>query len=263
MEDNKRKVFDNNTPPFEKLIAIMAVLRSKEGCTWDRKQTHKSLLPYLIEETYEVVEAIETGNHEHLCEELGDLICQIVFHAQLAKEKQLFDINGAVDSINNKLIKRHPHVFGEKKDLTPKQVRNQWEKIKIDSGEKKTVFSGLPKSMPALIMAYRIGEKASGIGFDWKEAEDVLDKISEEFDEIKTEYFSENKDKLKEEIGDLLFAVTSFARKMEINPELALKEALNKFNERFTKMEEIVYNSGKKIEDYSLEQLEEIWQKVK
>lgn len=263
MEDTKRKVFDQNLPPFERLVALMAVLRSEEGCAWDRKQTHESLLPYLIEEAHEVVEAVQSGNFGHLREELGDLICQVVFHAQLADEAGRFDVNDSIETIVEKLIRRHPHVFGEKKELTPKQVRNQWEKVKIESGEKKSVLSGIPASMPALTMAYRIGEKVGGVGFDWTEPADVLDKMAEETDEIKAEIEADDKERLSEEIGDLLFAVASLARKFEINPELALKRALGKFSARFSRLEQEVKASDRPFGEYTLDQLEAIWQRVK
>lgn len=263
MEDIKRKVFDDTIPPFERLKAIMAVLRSEEGCAWDRKQTHKSLLPYLIEEAYEVVEAVESENYEHLKEELGDLVCQAVFHAQLANERGDFEIDDSISHISEKLIRRHPHIFGEKKDLTPQQVRDQWEKIKVESGEKKTVLSGLPKSMPALTMAFRIGEKVGGVGFDWEKAEDVIEKIDEELKELKQEIISGDKSKIEEEMGDLLFAVASLGRKLEIEPEIALKSALSKFTDRFHKLEAEIRKEGKSYDDYNLEQLEAIWQKIK
>ncbi|MEW5923730.1 MAG: nucleoside triphosphate pyrophosphohydrolase, partial [Candidatus Zixiibacteriota bacterium] len=163
--------------PFNKLVEIMATLRSPGGCNWDRKQTHESLLPYLIEETYEVVEAIENRDPMHLREELGDLLIQIIFHARIAEEAGYFSINDAINDINEKLINRHPHVFGEKKDLQPQEVRDQWEKIKIDSGEKKSVINGIPKSAPALVKAFRFGEKAGGVGFDWNNPSEVLDKV--------------------------------------------------------------------------------------
>ncbi|UCD63174.1 MAG: nucleoside triphosphate pyrophosphohydrolase [Candidatus Zixiibacteriota bacterium] len=263
MPDFKRKVFDRETPPFERLVAIMAVLRSDDGCAWDRKQTHKSLLPYLIEEAYEVVEAVESGDDEMLREELGDLACQIAFHAQMAREKGAFDINDALESINEKLIKRHPHIFGSKRDLSPKQVRDQWEKIKVESGEKESVLAGVPRSMPALLMAYRIGEKAGGVGFDWKNAEEVFDKVDEELKEMRSELKSGDREKLEEELGDLLFALASLARKLEIDPEQSLKKALEKFRSRFSVLEETVAGSGRKFEDYTLDELEEIWQKSK
>ena len=144
MKDLDTSIFDPKTSPFEKLVRIMEILRSDQGCAWDRKQTHASLIPYLIEEAYELVEAIESDDSAAMCEELGDLLCQVVFHAQLAKERGAFEIDDAINSIADKLIRRHPHVFEQKKDLNPKQVRDQWENIKINSGEKKSVLNGLP-----------------------------------------------------------------------------------------------------------------------
>jgi len=254
---------DPRLSPFERLVAIMAVLRSDEGCAWDRKQTHQSLVKYLIEETYEVVEAVEAGNPEMLCEELGDLACQIAFHSQLAAENGQFDIGDALNSINDKLIQRHPHIFGEKKELSPSQVRDQWEKIKVESGEKRSVLSGVPRKMPALLMAYRIGEKAGGVGFDWSRPGEVMKKIEEELGEIQTEMERGDRAKLEEEVGDLLFAAASLARKLGVDPEQALRQALNKFRARFERLEQAVNGSGKKFDEYSLEQLEEIWQRIK
>ena len=263
MEDPKRRVFDQSLSPFDRLVALMAVLRSEDGCAWDRKQTHQTLLPYLIEESYEVVEAIESGDTGRLREELGDLLCQVVFHAQLAHEQRAFNIDAVAQGIYEKLLARHPHVFGERKELNPKQVRDQWEKIKIESGEKESVLSGLPSSMPALTMAYRLGEKAGGIGFDWKKADEVLAKLDEEIDEIKAEIISGDRAALSNEIGDLLFAVASLSRKLEIDPERALKQALEKFRARFGRLEDRIKGSGKNFRDYSLDELEEIWQSIK
>jgi MazG family protein len=263
MSDIKSRVFDRNLTPFERLTALIAVLRSPGGCSWDRKQTHRSLLPYLIEEAYEVIEAIETEDYDALRGELGDLLCQVVYHGQLAAEAGRFSIDDSINHIVDKLVRRHPHVFGEQKELSPKEVRDQWEKLKIEAGENRFVLSGIPTSMPALTMAYRIGEKAGGVGFDWKHAADVLDKLDEEIQEIKNALQADKKQKLAEEIGDLLFAVASLARKLEIDPEQALRDSLRKFRRRFEKLQEEVTRSGKKFEDFSLEQLEEIWQRVK
>jgi len=263
MPDNKRKVFDTTIAPFDRLVAVFEVLRSENGCAWDRKQTHKSLLPYLIEEAYEVYEAIENEDYVELKEELGDLVCQAVFHAQLAKERGDFEINDSITHIVEKLIRRHPHIFETEKELNAQEVRDQWEKIKVESGEKKNVLSGLPKSMPALTMAFRIGEKAGGVGFDWEKPADVIKKIAEEIEELKAEIFSDNKDGIEDEIGDLLFAVASLARKVEIDPEIALKRALNKFKTRFLKLENEIRSDGKSYDDYSLAELEIIWQKIK
>lgn len=263
MSDNKKEILEDNISPFQKLVKIIAYLRSDDGCAWDRKQTHKSLIPYLIEEAYEVIEAIEKDDRVALKEELGDLMCQVIFHCQMASERNDFDINDSINSIADKLIKRHPHVFEEKRDLNPRQVKDQWEKIKISSDEKKSVFSGIPKTMPALTKAFRVGEKAAGVGFDWNDAADVMNKVDEEIEEIKKEIKSGNEEKVAEEIGDMLFAAASLARKMEINPELALRKALLKFQNRFALMEKCVSDAGKKLTDYSLNELEDIWQKIK
>lgn len=266
MKDLKDRVYDPALTPFERLTVLMDILRSPQGCAWDRKQTHQSLLPYLIEETYEVVEVIESGRLSELAEELGDLLTQIVFHAQLAKERGEFDINDSITAVVDKLVNRHPHVFGERKDLKPQEVRDQWEKIKTSSGEKDSVLGGLPRTMPALTAAFRLGEKAGGVGFDWKSPSDVLEKIDEEIAEVKEAMSrSETPDRaaLTGEIGDLLFAVASLARKLEIDPEIALREALDKFRSRFDLMEREIRQQGETFEQYTLEELESIWQRVK
>ena len=266
MSDLKAKVLNPNLTPFERLVVLMGILRSPEGCNWDRAQTHQSLIPYLIEESYEVVDTIESDRLGDLREELGDLLVQIAFHAQLASERGDFSIDDAISDVVEKLIRRHPHVFGEKKDLDPRQVRDQWEQIKTKSGEKKSVLSGIPKSMPALTMAYRIGEKAGGAGFDWKDAAEVIAKLDEELSEIR-EAMTADADRrtevLTEEIGDLLFAAASFARKAKIDPELALKKSLQKFTERFGKMETHLVQRGERMENHTLDELEALWQSVK
>jgi len=263
MSDLRSQVTDPRRPAWERLKLLMAILRSDEGCAWDRKQTHRSLLPYLIEEAYEVVEAVEADDDEALREELGDLLCQIVFHAQLASERDEFDADDAVEGIVQKLINRHPHVFGERNELSPQQVRDQWERIKVESGEKESVLSGLPASMPALTMAYRIGEKAGGVGFDWDRAEEVLDKLAEELDEIKGAIAEGDRSRMAEELGDFLFATASLSRKLEIEPETALKQALGKFRVRFVRLEKRVQASGKRFDQFSLEELEALWQELK
>jgi tetrapyrrole methylase family protein/MazG family protein len=250
--------------PFNKLREIMATLRSPGGCAWDRNQTHRSLLPYLIEETYEVVEAVESGDYELLKEELGDLMCQIIFHAQIAAESGKFSVDDSINCINEKLINRHPHIFGEKKDLKPQEVRDQWEKIKFESGETDSVISGIPRSAPALVKAFRFGEKAGGVGFDWKNAPEVFEKVKEEISEIELELKAKrNAEKLESEIGDLLFAVSSLARKLEINPEQALNKTLQKFAERFRYIETKVKESGRSFDDFTIDDLEAWWQEAK
>ena len=263
MNDFKSKVLDRTAPPIERLTTLMAYLRSSEGCAWDRKQTHSSLLPYLIEETYEVVEAVESGDFGALREELGDLLCQVVFHAQLASEAGHFVLNDSITLLVEKLIARHPHVFGDKKELSPQEVRDQWEQIKIESEEKTSVLGGIPTTMPALTMAFRIGEKAAGVGFDWKEVADVVEKLDEEIAEIKEALAAGKNDQAVDEVGDLMFAASSLVRKLGANPELALKRALTKFHQRFDRLEEHVRQSGRSFRELSLEQLEDIWQEIK
>ncbi len=266
MSDLAAKVTDPKLTAFERLVMLMAILRSPEGCNWDRAQTHQSLIPYLIEESYEVVDTIESNRLSDLREELGDLLVQVVFHAQLATERGEFSIHDTIADVVDKLIRRHPHVFGEKKDLDPQQVRDQWERIKTKTGEKKTVLSGIPKSMPALTMAFRIGEKAGGAGFDWENASDVLLKIEEEVKEVTQAMQSpdgQQHDQLSDEIGDLLFAVASLARKAKIDPEYALKKSLIKFTDRFALMERFLAERGERMEDHTIEELETIWQTVK
>ncbi|MCH7947487.1 MAG: nucleoside triphosphate pyrophosphohydrolase [candidate division Zixibacteria bacterium] len=265
MKDTKAKILDPKTPPFERLKLTMAYLRSEKGCSWDRQQTHLSLLPYLIEETYELAEAIESEDTERIKEELGDFLCQAIFHAQIASDNGHFEIDDSITVIVEKLIRRHPHIFKEEKDLEPHEVRNQWEQIKKGDKEKtkKSSLSGLPKEMPALLRAFRIGEKAAGMGFDWEKAENVLEKIDEEISEVRAELGENPPEKLAEEIGDLLFAVASLARKADINPELALRQSLNKFQLRFEKMEKEVDKQKKKLYNLSPDELNSLWEASK
>ncbi|MEE8577784.1 MAG: nucleoside triphosphate pyrophosphohydrolase [candidate division Zixibacteria bacterium] len=265
MENLKAKVLDSDLAPFERLTLLMKILRSPKGCSWDRKQDHKSLLPYLIEEAYEVVEAVESEDHKHLSAELGDLLVQVVFHAQIAAENGHFTINDSINSIVAKLIERHPHVFEDRKELNPAEVRDQWEQIKLKKSEDSSVLGGLPRSMPALTAAFRVGQKAGGIGFDWKSVHDVFEKIEEEIGEVKEELAAENPstERVAEEIGDLLFATASLARKASVDPEMALRSALEKFRDRFSKLEKTVRLSSRSFDEYELAELESIWQRIK
>ncbi len=263
MTEPKARLPEEDLPSWEGLKIVMAALRAPGGCAWDRKQTHQSLLPYLIEETYEVVEAIEDGGAKQLKEELGDLLCQIVFHAQIADERGEFNADDVADAISDKLIRRHPHVFGAPEELDPQQVRDRWEQRKIESGEKKELLGGLPSSMPALTMAFRIGEKAAGVGFDWNRAADVIAKLDEEIAEIRQALEDNNRDRLADEIGDLLFATASLSRKLGIEPETALKRALQKFRRRFGRMEEEVRRRGHNLHELPLDDLEAVWQNIK
>jgi len=266
MSDLKARALDPALTPFEQLRTIMAILRSPDGCNWDRSQTHTTLLPYLIEEAYEVLETVESGDFPSLREELGDLLLQVVFHAQLAEEAGQFNLDDCVRTIVAKLIERHPHVFGEKKNLQPREVRDQWEKIKTSSGEKPSVLAGLPRTMPALTTAFRLGEKAAGVGFDWRNSTDALEKVREELGEVSvaiSDSSPDRKARLSGEIGDLLFAVASVARLEGIDPETALRRGLNKFRERFGRLEAELTGGGRRFEDFNLEQMEEVWQRIK
>lgn len=257
---------DSNITPFERLVRLMQVLRSEDGCAWDRDQTHKSLLPYLLEETYEVLETVEEDRIADLAEELGDLQIQILFHAQIARERGDFQIDDCLTAVLEKLISRHPHVFGDKKAHSPDEVRGIWEKIKIASKEKKSVLGGVPKNLPALTMAFRIGEKAAGVGFDWDHHSQVFDKIAEEIAEVRAELETDSEpdhERLASEIGDLLFAVASLARKLGVDPEIALRSALHKFKHRFDRLERAVNADKGAFEQYTLDQLERIWQSIK
>lgn len=252
-----------NLPPLERLRAIMARLRAEDGCRWDLSQTHKTLLPYLIEETYEVVEAIESGRPRRLQEELGDLLLQIYFHAQIADEEKRFDINEVAAQICDKLVRRHPHIFEEKKQLRPQEVRDQWEKLKVESREKDSVLAGVPMSMPALLLAFRVGEKAGGVGFDWKDPRDIFDKLREELAEFEREFAAGDADGMSDELGDLIFALVNLARKVGVDPEHALRRTVLRFIDRFGYIEENLRKSGRTFSETTLEEMEDLWQQAK
>lgn len=259
---------DPALPPFERLVTLMKTLRGPGGCPWDAKQTHQSLLPYLIEETYELVEAIESDQPSAMRDELGDFLVQFVFHAMLAEESGAFTVDDSVRAVTEKLIQRHPHVFGDiEKPDSAEGVRDIWERQKLRSknsdGKERRLLDGVPKSMPALTRAFRLGEKAGGVGFDWPDAESILEKVDEELAELRSAIKSGDKENQTEEVGDLLFVVSSLARKLEINPEDALRKSLSKFHARFAYIEEKVSGSAKSWDDYSLNELEAWWIEAK
>jgi tetrapyrrole methylase family protein/MazG family protein len=249
--------------PLERLGAILARLRAPDGCQWDRAQTHASLAPYLIEETYEVIEAIEAADRDRLKEELGDLLMHVFFHAQISSESEGFSVNDIAETTSKKLVRRHPHVFGEKKDLKPQEVRDQWEKIKVDSKEKEAVLAGVPRSMPALLLAYRVGEKAGGVGFDWKEPREIFAKLKEELAEFETEFDADDRERMTDELGDLMFALVNLARKSGIDPETALRRTVNRFIVRFGHIEASLKKRGQSFSETSLEEMERLWQEAK
>ncbi len=250
---------------WDDLIEIMARLR--RGCPWDREQTHRTLVPYLIEETFEVVEAIEISHLEGLCEELGDLLLQIVFHAQLATETGKFSIADVVDALSNKMVRRHPHVFGDAiiEDVDA-QWRN-WERLKAlekTHRQRRSRLDGIPKHLGALQRGQRMQEKAARVGFDWPNVQGVLDKLTEELRELaEARRLAQDDPRVREELGDVFFTLVNLARALGIDAETAMREANEKFYRRFAFMEERVNAEGKSISDLTLDELEELWQLAK
>ncbi len=246
---------------MERLIGIMATLRGPKGCPWDRKQNHETLVPYLVEEAHEAIEAIYEKNYKKLEEELGDLLLQVVFHAQLAREKKRFDIEKVAKGISAKLIRRHPHVFGKKEKLTSAQVLENWERRKLK--EKKTgVLESIPKTLPILFRAQRVQEKAAQFGFDWKKAGQVVPKLKEEIKEIEKD-LKKKSGKLEEEIGDLFFTTINLSRHLKVNPEKALKTSVDKFEKRFAFIESSLKKQKKNLGEVGLEELDRLWNKAK
>jgi MazG family protein len=259
---------------FTRLVDIMAALRGPHGCPWDREQTIDTLKPFLLEETYEVLEAIDRHDHGALREELGDFVLQAVFLAQLEAEAGRFTIADSLTGIADKLVRRHPHVFardaGEAALGSAGQVRTRWEEIKAEeratAAESKTLLSGIAPALPALLRAYHIGVRAASVGFDWSAAGDVVDKIQEEVDELREVVGAGgavDQTRAEEEMGDLLFAIANLARKLGIEPETALRKANDKFTKRFTAMERSVAESGRTMAQMTLPQLEMQWEQAK
>ena len=250
---------------IEALKQVMQQLRDKQhGCPWDLKQTFESLLPYTIEETYEVVDAINGGDRAAMKDELGDLLFQVVFYAQLGEEEGSFDFEAIAQHTADKLIRRHPHVF-EQTDgaLSDAEIKQQWEAIKQQerkSQQAETVFKDIPSQLPSVLKAAKLQKRAASVGFDWTEEEPIYAKVYEEIDEVRT---AENDDLLEEEIGDLLFAVINLARHKQVNPERALQRANNKFVQRFQAIEAMLSARKQAADELSLDQLEALWQEVK
>ena len=245
---------------FERLLDIMDELR--EQCPWDRKQTFESLRHLTIEETYELGDAILDNDLQEIKKELGDLLLHIVFYAKIGSEQNTFDIGDVANEICEKLINRHPHIYGDTKVDGADQVIKNWESIKLKEG-KNSVLEGVPKSLPALVKAFRIQEKAAGVGFEWDNAKDVLDKVKEEITEFNQEVEDQNHDKMEDEFGDVIFSLINYARYLKINPELALERTNKKFIKRFKYIEESAKNEGKVINELTLDQMEVFWNKAK
>tara|TARA_B100001142_G_scaffold330086_1_gene396101 strand:+ start:1558 stop:2334 length:777 start_codon:yes stop_codon:yes gene_type:complete len=246
---------------LEDLVNTLKKLRAPDGCEWDRQQNHESLIPYLLEEVHEVIEAIETKNDSLLKEELGDLLLHVIFQAELASEKNKFNIYDSIENINNKLINRHPHVFLDK-DNTKWQEGN-WELQKQKEKKRKSILDGVPKSLPSLTKAKRIQEKASGVGFDWEKLDQVYNKLYEEIDELNIAIEEKNTNNIEEELGDVLFSIVNLSRHININPEVALDKSVIKFIKRFQKLESYLVKENIDFKKQSLSDLDKLWDKIK
>lgn len=259
------------TRDIGQLLEIMAALRTPEtGCPWDLDQDFASIAPYTIEEAYEVADAIERGDLDDLRDELGDLLLQVVFHSRMAEEKGAFAFGDVVQAIVEKLIRRHPHVFGDARGLSPDEVKTLWANIKAEErrlkkpdGDGTSVLDGVPLNMPALARAEKLQSKAARVGFDWTDTADVVAKIREELDEVEAAVAAGEKSAVREEIGDLLFAVANLARHLGVDPETATHATNAKFKQRFNYIEQNIEKTGKTLSDASLDEMEALWQKAK
>ncbi len=254
---------------FGQLVAIMARLRGPDGCPWDREQTLESLRGFVLEETYEVLDAIDRGDHEALRGEIGDLLFEGVFLAQIATDAGRFTVEDCLRAISAKLIRRHPHIFGDGTSTasTPGEVLEQWEQIKAreqkDAGERGSLLRGVPKAMPSLLRAHEIGSRVAAVGFEWHRTEDVVAKIEEEVAEVRRAVASEGPIRTEEEIGDLLFSIASLARRLGVEPESALRKANEKFTARFEAVERALEARGRSVHDSSLEEMDAEWTRIK
>lgn len=246
---------------FEELVKIMSELRSKNGCPWDREQTHQTLRRFLVEEAYEAVDAIEENDLNHLKEELGDLLLQIIFHSQIAGENNKFTIEDVLRELIAKLKRRHPHIFGDIVVSSSEEVVVNWERIKKEEKEEKSLLSDIPTHLPSFLFAYLAQNKASKIGFDWTEKTEVVSKIEEELEELKD---SLNGDGIiEEEVGDMFFSMVNLSRHLKIDPEISLRKTTNKFIKRLKYMDKKAGEDGKTLEELSLDEKERLWIEAK
>lgn len=248
--------------PIERLREIMAALRAPNGCPWDREQTHATIKPQLLEECYEVLEAIDSGDPRHLKEELGDVLLHVVFHAQLSSESGEFNFDDVATGISDKLVRRHPHVFGDVHAPDTATVLTNWNEIKKQEKPERTgPFDGIPKVLPALMRATEVSKKAARVGFDWPDANGAMQKVHEEIEELRVD--AHDKDRAADELGDLLFAVVNLSRHLKLDAEQCLANATKKFQTRFEKMSAHLAAQGKKLEDCSLAEMDAVWNEIK
>lgn len=253
---------------FQRLVEIMARLRSPEGCPWDREQSFDTIKPYLLEETYEVLDAVDARDWPALAEELGDLLLEAVFLAQLASEQHQFRIEDSLDQINEKLLRRHPHVFGTASASTAGEVKRRWDEIKAEEKEQKGqvekgLLASVPRALPALVEATQLTARAAGVGFDWQNADQVLEKLNEELAELAEARTRAAPEELENELGDLLFVLVNLARFLKLDPEQALRRTNRKFRERFGYLEQKLLAQGKSLAETSIEEMEALWQEAK
>jgi len=251
---------------FDSLLSLMARLRSEGGCPWDREQTRASLKPYLLEEAYEVLDAIDEGSSDHLVEELGDLLFQVVFHCQVAREQGEFDMAEVLERLSDKMTRRHPHVFGDRVVADAREALAQWERIKRDEGEGDTprsALDGVPGILPALLRAQRLQEKAGRVGFDWTDWQTAWTKVREEMSELETAFHTGDVARVKDELGDVLFSLVNVARLSDIDAEDCLRQATVKFTRRFREVEADMRAAGRKVSEASAEDLDRAWEAVK
>jgi tetrapyrrole methylase family protein/MazG family protein len=254
-----------NSTNFDELLLIMKRLRGPGGCPWDAEQTHESLTRYLLEETYEVIEAIETESPEHLKEELGDLLLQPVFHAAIAEESGAFTMHDVIQTLCDKLIRRHPHVFGDMQIADSAAQIENWEQIKkLEKGaERSSALSGVPPHLPALLKAQKITEKAARVGFDWEHVDQIIAKVMEELHEFEEAMIANDNEQMESELGDLLFAIVNLGRFLSINPEEALRKTINRFQQRFEYVEDSLHNQGRQMQNASLAEMDQLWEGAK
>ena len=263
---------DHNPADIEKLIALVAQLRGENGCPWDREQTRETLKPMLIEEAFEVLDALDASDSDNLKEELGDLLFQVVFHAQIAREKREFDLGDVIDRSHEKMTRRHPHIFGNTDLKTSEEVLKNWEDIKAaekgvtspsSPDSTRSLLDGVPKKIPALYRALQMTAKASRVGFDWPSLDGILVKLEEEVAELKDAQACANQERIADEMGDLLFVAVNIARFLGVDPETALERSNRKFERRFRHIETAVKQQGRELKDASLEEMDDLWDEAK